>query len=112
MNVPVKTQTTVRCRACYKQTAIEAASCTYCGGEIKPAEPKTVVAKIKRALGIELSDIVTLNLKDRENFFSNQEIDSILGLENLVVLDLEDVPNFDTMFYKSKRICKPINRNG
>lgn len=111
MDTRVKTQVTLRCGRCSKQTAAEADRCEFCDFELRPAEPKTFVAKIKRALGIELSsEIVSIDLEDDRAFFSAREIDSLLELENLTVLRLEDVPDYDTMFYTSKRIRKPLQR--
>ena len=111
MNIPIKAETTMSCRRCRKEMAQDTVSCESCGWETYSTEPKTLVGKIKHALGIELSDIVAIHLEDRGKFFSNQEINALLELKDLTVLDLADVPNFDTMFYKSKRVCKPINRN-
>ena len=112
LDIPVKTQTTVRCPQCYKQIAESSDQCEFCGVEIQSAAPKTLLGKIKRVLGIELSsDIVTINLEDNGRFFTNQEINSLLEMKNMIVLSLEDVPDYDTIFYKSKRIGKPVNRS-
>ena len=110
LDIPVKTQTTVRCLKCYQQIADDSGSCEDCGWEIQSAEPKSLLGKIKRLLNIELSDIVTINLEDDGRFFTNQEIDFLLKMENMIILDLEDVPDYNTIFYKSKRIYKPANR--
>jgi hypothetical protein len=112
LDTNVKTQITLRCGKCYKQTAAAEACCEFCGFEIRPAEPKSFVARIKRALGIEISsEIVTIDLEDDRAFFNAREIDSLLDLEKLTVLDLEDVPDYDSIFYSSKRIRKPLNRS-
>ena len=111
MDTSGKTQAALRCGRCSKQTAADAECCEFCGFKMRPAAPITIVTKIKRALGIELSsEIVAINLGDDRAFFSAREIDSLLALENLTVLDLEDVPDYDTMFYNSKRIRKPLQR--
>jgi len=106
-------ETTLRCSRCRRQTAAQAERCEFCGFVLpeRSAEPKSVVARIKRALGIEISsEIVTIDLDDDRQFFNPREIDSLLDMENLTVLDLEDVPDYDAMFYSSKRIRKPLNR--
>jgi hypothetical protein len=111
MDIPITSQSPVRCRNCFKQTAENSGRCEHCGGEIEPAAPKTLLGKIKQVLGIESSSgIIAINLQDSGHFFSNQEIESLLDLENVTVLDLEDVPDRERMFYKSKRIRKPIRR--
>ena len=112
MDIPIISQPPVRCRGCFNQTTGSSNRCEHCDLEINPAEPKNLLGKIKRVLGIEISsDIITINLQDNGHFFSTQEIDSLLSLENVTVLDLEEVPDRDTIFYKSKRIGKPIKRN-
>jgi hypothetical protein len=112
MDIPITNQTTVRCRDCFKQKAENSDTCEHCGSKTESAAPKTLVGKLKRLLGIELtSDIITIDLEDNGHFFSNQEIDSLLDLENVTVLGLEDVPDRDTMFFKSKRIRKPLPRS-
>ena len=110
MDIPFKSRAAVRCRHCYEQMAEAADSCAACGHEIFSDQPKTLIGKIKRALGIELSDIVTIRLEDDGRFFTKQEIETLLRMENLRVLRLEEVPHFDTMFYASKRIGRPLNR--
>lgn len=111
MDTRVNTQATLQCGRCSRQTAARDDRCEFCGFILRAAEPKTVVARIKRALGIELSsEIVAINLEDDRAFFSAREIDSLLDMENLTLLDLTDVPDHDSMFYSSKRIRKPVNR--
>jgi hypothetical protein len=110
LDIPIKIQNTVRCPKCFKQTAERSARCEHCDRELTPARPKTLFGKIKRLLGIDLSDIVTINLEESERFFTNQEIESLLKMENITWLDLEDVPDYATIFYKSRRIRKPNNR--
>jgi hypothetical protein len=51
------------------------------------------------------------NLEDSERFFTSQEIELLLRMENIHVLGLDDVPDYATMFYKSRRIRKPNNRS-
>jgi len=112
MDIPINSQSTVRCRKCFQQTAEKSDRCEHCGHQIKPSQPKTLFGKIKRVLGIDLSsDIVTINLEDNGHFFTNQEIDALLDMENVTVLGLEDVPDRDAIFYKSRRIPKPNRRN-
>lgn len=110
MDTRVKTEGKLRCGRCSEQTA-RATRCEFCGFELRPREPQTLVARIKRALGIELSsEIVAIDLTDDGAFFSAREIDSLLDLKNLTVLSLEDVPDHATMFCNSKRIRKPFHR--
>ena len=112
MDIPANRQSIVRCRQCFEQITEKSESCEHCGKQIKSAQPKTLFGKIKRLLGIDLSsDIVTINLEDNGHFFTNQEIESLLDMENVTILGLEDVPDRDAMFYKSKRIRKPTGRN-
>jgi hypothetical protein len=111
LDIPMKTQSQVRCRKCFEPLPETANCCEHCGYEIPSTAPKTLLGKIKRGLGIDLSsDIVTINLEDNGHFFTNQEIESLLKMENVKVLGLEDVPDRDAIFYKSKRIPKPANR--
>ncbi|HEY8558828.1 MAG TPA: hypothetical protein VIL74_00390 [Pyrinomonadaceae bacterium] len=112
MDIPFKTQNAVRCRHCYETVTDGADCCAACGHEIFSDQPKTLIGRIKRALGIDLSDIVTISLADDGRFFTKQEIETLLRFENLVVLELDDVPHFDTMFYASKRIGRPPRRDG
>jgi hypothetical protein len=111
MDIPMSINTAARCANCFRQTPTGSNSCEHCGGEIQTGKPQSVLGKIKRALGIEISsDIVAINLEDDGYFFTAQEIESLLRMESAVVLDLEDVPDYDTMFYKSKRVHKPLDR--
>lgn len=112
MDIPAKSQSTVRCLKCYSQIAENADRCEHCGEAVNSDVPKTLFGKIKRLLGIDLSsDIVTIHLEDNGHFFTNQEIEQLLKMENVIVLGLEDVPDRDAIFYKSKRIRKPVRRN-
>jgi hypothetical protein len=111
MDIPVMNGTLARCLDCLQPTAENSERCEHCGTEIEPAARETLVGKIKRALGIEISsDIITIDLEDIGYFFSKQEIDFLLRFENLTVLDLEDVPDHDKIFYKSKTIRKPLGK--
>ena len=110
-DIPVNHQSKIRCRHCLGQTANDSENCELCGGEISNGAPKTLFGKIKRLLGVDLSsDIVTINLEDDGHFFSNREIESLLDMENVTVLGLEDVPDREAMFCKSRRVRKPVNR--
>lgn len=111
MDTRVRSAETVSCGRCAKQTAADADCCESCGFMVRSAAPVKLVARIKRALGIELSsEIVAISLEDDRQFFSAREIDSLLELKNLTVLGLEDVPDYAAIFYHSKRIRKPVNR--
>jgi hypothetical protein len=109
-DIPFKTETTGRCRQCCEPMPEAATRCARCGAELPPPAPKSLLGKIKRVLGIDLSsDIIAINLEDNQ-FFTDQEIDALLDMENVTVLGLEDVPDRAAMFYNSKRIRKPLNR--
>jgi hypothetical protein len=111
MDVPTNNQITVRCPKCYNLVPQKSVRCEHCGFEFESNQPKSLFVKIKRLLGIDLSsDIVTINLEERDEFLTNQEIDSLLDMENVTVLGLEDVPDHDSIFYKSKRVRKPTNK--
>lgn len=111
MDIPLESQNTVKCQSCFKQIAKSSDRCEHCGHEFESAAPKTLLGKIKRVLGIEISsEIITINLEDNGHFFSQREIESLLEMKNITVLGLEDVPDRDAMFYKSKRIRKPASR--
>ena len=109
MDLQTITRPLVRCRHCFNQTAAKSSRCEHCGDEVEPGAPKTLVGRIKRALGIEISsEIIVINLQDGGYFFTKSEIDFLLSFKNLTVLGLEDVPDRETMFYKSKTIRKPL----
>jgi hypothetical protein len=109
-DIPISSESAIKCRKCGESLSKKAERCEHCGCEPPPAAPKSLLGKIKRVLGIDLSsDIITINLEDGQ-FFTNQEIDLLLSLENVTVLGLEDVPDREAMFYNSKRIRKPVNR--
>ena len=112
LDTSVNSQVTLRCSRCGKQTAAEGGGCEFCGFvRQESAEPRSIVARIKRALGIELSsEIVAIKLENDRAFFNAREIDALLDMDNLTVLDLKDVPDYDAMFYNSKRIRKPVRR--
>jgi hypothetical protein len=76
----------------------------------EPASPKEpLFARIKIALGIRTdSGLTTLSLEQPEKFFTNDEIDFLIELENVVPLKTKDVPNWDIMFFKKRRVKKPI----
>jgi len=104
-------QPAVRCRKCFSLLAENSDYCEDCGNGKSEKAPKTLLGKLKRLLGIELSsEIVTINLEDTSRFFTNREIESLLDMENVTVLGLDDVPDRDAIFYKSRRVSKPIAR--
>lgn len=112
INSPVKNGHSKSCRKCLNQLTEPAEICQNCEMPLNSAQPKSLLDKIKSLLGIELSsDLISLDLKEPEPFLTEQEIERLLETENITVLDLEDVPNRDTMFYKSKRVRKPLRRN-
>jgi hypothetical protein len=111
MDIPIQGQIAIRCRKCFNLLAENSVRCEDCGNGAEADKPTTLIGKIKRLLGIEISsEIVTINLEDTGRFFTNQEIEALLDMENVTVLGLEDVPDRDAMFYKSKRVRKPTRR--
>ena len=73
------------------------------------SQKKPLIARIKIALGIRTdSGLTTLSLEQPEKFFTNDEIESLIEFENVVPLKTKDVPNWDIMFFKKRRINKPI----
>jgi hypothetical protein len=111
MELSLSGQNFVSCRNCLALMAANAGFCAACGSGIDEDAPKTLAGKIKRFLGIEISsEIVSIKLEDDGQFFTNREIEELLDMENVLVLGLEDVPDRDAMFYRSRRIGKPVNR--
>lgn len=112
MNAPEKNGHPVRCPKCLNLIIKSAENCEHCGTLFDSAQPKSLLGKIKRLLGIELSsDLISLDLEESESFLTQQEIETMLETENITVLNIEDVPNRDTMFYKSRRVRKPLRGN-
>ncbi len=98
----------VRCRNCFFWIEEDSDTCQYCGVFRNFAQPKTWLEKLKRFLGIEISsELIVLSIKAPDTFFTEVEIDSILDVQNFKVLELEDVPNWNLMFYSAKRVSKP-----
>ena len=106
---PVKRRHPVRCQYCFHLLEEKSRACGYCGTEVVTDRPKTLFGRVKRLFGIELSsEIISIDLADSERFFTAQEIEMLLKMENLVVLSLEEVPDYATMFYQSKRVRRPL----
>lgn len=101
----------VRCRNCFFWIEEDSDTCEYCGVFRSFAKPKTWLERLKRFFGIEISsDLIVLSIKAPDAFFSSVEIDSIINEKKFKVLELEDVPNWNLMFYSSKRVSKPVVR--
>lgn len=103
----------VRCSSCYNWIEENSNNCEYCGVFRSFQQPKSWLERFKRWLGIEISsELIVLSIEEPVNFFSDAEIDTILDFKKLIILDLEDVPNWNLMFFNTRRIGKPRKRPG
>lgn len=101
----------VRCASCFYLIEENSDTCDFCGVVRCYSQPKTLFQKLKRWLGIEMSsEIIVLSIGEPDSFFSEAEIDSIVDVRKMNVLDIEDVPDWNLMFYKSRRIGRPGGR--
>ena len=98
----------MRCTSCLKLVNDKAKFCERCGRLLRKSDEVSLLGKIKRSMGIEISSgIITLSLEQPEPFFSDEEIDSLLEPKNLKALDTRHVPNWEIMFFTSKRVNRP-----
>jgi hypothetical protein len=101
----------VRCGSCYYLIEEKSETCEYCGVLRSYSQPKTWLERLKRRLGIEISsDLIVLSIEEPETFFTDDEIDSILDAKKINVLDLEDVPDWNLMFFNTRRVGRPFAR--
>ncbi len=99
----------MRCIECLNLITEARANCPSCGTAIDPYQPTSMVGRLKRSLGIEISsELITLSIDEPDNFFSDDEIDRILSPINMKPLDVKDVPNWELMFFSSKRVKLPV----
>ena len=99
----------MRCTSCFHLITKRSKRCEICFELIGGREPDSLTVRVKRMLGIEISaGIITLGLDPPEPFFTDDEIESIVAPEKLKALDATDVPNWEIMFFSSKRVHKPI----
>ena len=74
----------------------------------EPESKRTIVGRVLIALGFDKqTNIISLSLEEPEPFFSADEIDSLVSLDQVKQLDEKDVPNWDIMFFNKKRVNRP-----
>jgi len=99
----------MRCIDCLNLNSTEAKDCYYCGTILSISRTKSFIGKLREKIGFEsMSGIITLSLEEPERFFSSEEIDSLVSLEKVKPLAATEVPNWEIMFFTSKRVRKPV----
>ncbi len=82
--------------------------CEFCRAADDAVRSRSLVSRIKSKFGFELStELIVLSLEQPDQFFTASEIDRLINPENMVPLDTKDVPNWEIMFFPSKRIKRP-----